>query len=126
MSRAVRISAAAMLVLAVAAFPVVLDRCAATCEVHREAIASAPSCHHATSAAIRIGPAPSPCGHDHHGTALRSTSNLAPSDRSNGVLAAAVPVQGYLPPAASELRGPGHAPPGASLLLDARSLPLRI
>src|SRR4029079_3942802 len=110
----------------VAAFPVMLDQCAATCEVHHEVIAGAPSCHHATSPALRIGPAPSPCGHDHHGIVVRSANNVAPSDRSNGVLAAAVPVPGYLAPAASALRSPGHAPPGAALLLDARSLPLRV
>jgi len=126
MVRSARISAAAVLVVAVAALPVVLDRCAATCEAHHESIAAAPSCHHATSPATRIGQTPSPCGHDHHGTAVRAANGAGPADRSNGVLALAVAVPVYFAPAASVLHGPGHAPPGASLLLDARSLPLRI
>ena len=42
---------AAVLGLAVAVLPAVLDRCAESCEGYHDLIASAPMCHHATSTA---------------------------------------------------------------------------
>jgi hypothetical protein len=126
MSRATRIATAAVLALAMAAFPAVLDRCTATCEAHHEAIASTPSCHHVTSTAFRIGRAPTPCGHDHDGTAMTSAKSAAPVGRSIDSIAAVAAVPSPFAPAASERRVLGHAPPGSSPAVDGRSLPLRI
>ena len=42
MFRATRMATAAVLALAVAALPVVLDRCAASCEMHHDTVASTP------------------------------------------------------------------------------------
>src|SRR5438093_2893511 len=124
MSRPTRIAAAAVVALAVAAFPAVLDRCAATCEAHHEAIASTPSCHHVTSTAFRIGHVPTPCGHDHTGTAMTSAKSTAPVGRSIGSMAAAVALPSPFAPAVSDRRVLGHAPPGPSVAVDGRSLPL--
>ena len=58
---------AAVLALAVAGLPVLLNQCAASCEAQHEAAASTPSCHHASSTGARVGHVPVPCGHDHDG-----------------------------------------------------------
>lgn len=117
---------AAVLALAVAAVPAVLDRCAATCEAHQEAIASAPSCHHVTSTGIRIGPVPAQCGHDHNATAMTSVKGAGPVGRAIGSVVAVVAIPNPFTLAASDRRVLRHAPPGSFLDVDGQSLPLRI
>jgi hypothetical protein len=126
MSRAMRIATAAVLVFVVAGFPSVLDRCAATCEAHHDVVGRTPTCHHVTATTTRIGHEATPCGHDHRAAAATSVSSAAPVGRSLGPLIAVVAMSGSFAPPGSDRRLPGHAPPGASLALDARSLPLRI
>src|SRR5258708_2034521 len=126
MFRATRNATAIALMLAVAALPVVLDRCAGLCQVHRDAIASTPSCHHPTSTAARIGHMPTACGHDHTGTAVTWAKTSTPEGRSFGPMVAAAEVPTALTPAASDQRVVTHSPPGSSIRPDARSLPLRI
>src|SRR5882762_790343 len=81
MFRASRTVAAA-LALAIAALPIVLDRCAESCEAHRHTIASAPACHHASSTATHVAPVPTPCGHDHTGTTVTAATSSAPTGRA--------------------------------------------
>jgi hypothetical protein len=126
MSRAMRIATSVVLALAVAGIPAVLDRCAATCEAHHDAIASTPTCHHATPTTTRIGHAPTPCGHDHHSTAVASAKSSAPAGRSLDSMAAVVSLPSPVAPAMSDRHVLGHAPPGSSRTLDRRSLPLRV
>ena len=126
MSRVTKTVTAAAVALAVAAFPAVLDRCAATCEAHQEAITSAPSCHHATSTAARIGQVPTPCGHDHNATAMTSAKSDAPVGRAIGSVVAAGAIPNPFTPAGSDRRVLRQAPPGSSPAVDGRSLPLRI
>jgi hypothetical protein len=125
MFRATKIAVAAILSLSIGALPVVLDRCAESCEVHA-ALTSAPSCHHLTSTASRIGQVPSPCSHDHHGTALSASNSSAPTVRSISVTAATIAVPHSFPPAKADRQVPVDASPGATLTLDTRSLPLRV
>jgi hypothetical protein len=126
MSRVTRIATAIVLGLAVAALPVVLDRCAESCEAHREAVASTPSCHHTASTATRIGQVPTPCGHDHNGTTVTAARNTAPTGRAFDVIVAVDSVRAALPPDSSDRRVPEHSPPGSSLSISVRSLPLLI
>src|SRR5712692_388825 len=126
MFRATRTATAVVLMLAVAALPVVLDRCAESCQAHQDTIASSPSCHHPTSAAFRIGHVPTACGHDHTGTAVTWAKSSAPAGRSFGPLVAAADVPTSLTSAASDQCVVADGPPGSSIRPDARSLPLRI
>lgn len=125
-TRATRISTAAVLALAVAAFPAVLDQCAASCMEHHEAVASTPNCPHVTTTSNRIGPMPTPCGHDHSGTAVTSAKTSAPVERpiSSIVTVVALPIP--FASTTSDRRLLGHAPPGDRRSLGASSLPLRI
>ena len=126
MSRAMKMATAALLALAVAAFPAVLDRCTESCEAHRDAVASTPSCHHATATGTHLGAVPSPCGHDHNGTVATAAQNAPPPDRSVlsvGVTAAQTTLIAPLP---SGWRFLGHAPPGSPQALASRTLPLRV
>ncbi len=126
MFRVIRMVTAALLAVALAVLPTVLDRCMATCEAHHDAVASTPSCHHTTSTATRIGQVPLPCGHDHHLAAVTSARSAAPTGRSLNSMAAIVPVTLPVLPDATERRRSPHSPRGSSLSLDRRSLPLRI
>jgi hypothetical protein len=126
MFRATRIAVAAVLALAIAALPVVLDRCAESCEAHRNAVASTPACHHATSTGTHISQVPTPCGHDHNGTAVttaKSPTPTAPSFDSVVTMDSQVTVA---PTAAADLRVWPHSPPDFSPTLDGRSLSLRV
>jgi len=126
MFRATRIATVAVLALAVAALPVVLDRCAESCEAHHDAVASTPSCHHATSAATRIGRVPAPCGHDHNSTVVTSAQGSTVASRSLDAMVAAVEMPASLVPATSHRRVLTHTPPGPSLTPEHCSLSLRI
>src|SRR5882672_6456461 len=82
MFRATRIAVAAILALAIAALPVVLDRCAESCEAHRHTVASTPTCHHAASTGTHISHVPTSCGHDHNATAVTVAKSAATTART--------------------------------------------
>ena len=126
MFRATRIAVAAVLALAIAALPAILDRCSESCEAHQNTVASTPACHHAASTGTHISQVPTPCGHDHNGTATTAANSSAPTSRSMD----AVVLVGTQPtvalPTAADLRVRPHLPPSSSPTLDRRSLPLRV
>jgi hypothetical protein len=83
----IRRAAAAGLVCALTALPLLLDRCADICTAHTDAAdAGAPSCHE-ESAALGITSAPTPCGHDHHGPAAIAAKAGAPDQHIASVIA---------------------------------------
>jgi hypothetical protein len=51
-----------VLAFAVAALPLLLDRCVESCDRQAATVASAPPCHHTAAAGTRITGAPSACG----------------------------------------------------------------
>jgi len=76
MARMVRASLTLCLVIAILAAPLVMDQCATSCElIHGNSAASAPTCHHVTAPAARIGTAPERCGHDHTGAVAVGTAD---------------------------------------------------
>jgi hypothetical protein len=127
MFRKMRIVVAAVLAVAVAAVPLMLDQCSATCEAHRATVSSTPACHHTgPTTPFRVGHTPNSCGHDHNGTLVTGDNGLTPSSRP--LVAAVAAVASSLNAAVAinrHLRT--HAPPGAaSTPLGRSSLPLRI
>ena len=84
MFRATKIAVAAVVALAMAVLPVVLDQCAGSCEAHRDTVASTPACHHTTSTGTHIAHVPNPCAHDHNGTVITTANNPAPTGTSTG------------------------------------------
>ena len=126
MFRATKIAVAAVVALAMALLPVVLDQCAGSCEAHRHTIASTPACHHTTSTGTHIAHVPIPCGHDHNGTAITAAANPAPTGKAFDSVVAVDSQPTLVSPAAASLRVQPHSPPGASLTRDRRSLPLRV
>jgi len=126
MTRPTRIATAALLALGLATLPGVLDRCAESCEAQQDALSSTPTCHHAHSSTTRIGSVPTPCGHDHNGTLVTAATGARLANGSSGWLATAVEPSAPLPHNAPNRHVPTPAPPGLSLPLDTRSLPLRI
>jgi hypothetical protein len=127
MVRTTRVVLAAVLTVAVAALPLMLDQCSATCEAHHDSVASTPACHHTgTAAVLLVGHAPSPCGHDHNGTLVTADNGLTTTSRPlvASVAIVAIPVNSAI---AIKRYVHNHAPPGtASTVLDRSSLPLRI
>jgi hypothetical protein len=112
--------------LAIAALPLVLDRCAESCEAHRPTVTSAPACHHVTSTGAHIAQVPSSCGHDHSGATVVAAKNPVPAGRT---FDATVAVDTRSTPASlawANLRLPPHSPPDASLTIGRRSVPLRV
>lgn len=126
MSWMTRVATASLLVVALVAVPLVLDLCAASCEADHHAIASTPSCHHAGAAMPRIGQVPAPCGHDDNGTIVATNTTAAPLLRAFTCAVAVVTVPVQPANAADSQFVRTDAPPGSSLTLDARSLPLRV
>src|SRR5437899_7964902 len=126
MFRATRIAVAAVQAVAIAALPVLLDRCAESCEAHQSTVASTPACHHAASAGTHVSQVPAPCGHDHNATALSVTKSPAPTGRVFDSIVALDTQPTVAPPAVSGLRVRSHSPPDSSRTLDRRSLPLRV
>jgi len=129
MTKAVhRALSAFVLALAIAGVPLVMDQCAAACELARAGLtrtSSAPSCHHTPSPATRIGHTPNACGHDHH-LALTTATDVRPAPRefvsSLAVVSGPATVDGML-----KTRVDARAldwPP--DLRLHASSSPLRI
>src|SRR5437667_8872864 len=119
-----RIATATVLAFAIAALPVALDRCAVSCEAHQDTVASTLSCHHPTSMATRIGKVPTPCGHDHSGSAVASAKSVAPNGRASLVAVETAPFPQLLGSASG--RALPHASSRFSLAVDHRSLSLRI
>jgi hypothetical protein len=126
MCRAARFGVAAILALAVAALPVMLDRCTESCEAHQVAVASTPVCHHATATATYITNLPAPCGHDHNGSAVTAAKSVAPIERASVLLATTGSPFPVAPPAGDDVRVDPHSPPDSSPPFAGRSLPLRI
>src|SRR5258707_13049561 len=79
MFRATRIAIAALLAVTITALPIVLDRCAESCEAHRHSAAVTPPCHHASATGAHVSSVPTPCGHDHSASAVPGRSSPAPS-----------------------------------------------
>jgi hypothetical protein len=126
MLRVTRIAVAAIVALAVAALPVMLDRCAESCEAHEATVASTPACHHATATGPHITKVPVPCGHDHNGTAVTTVKSVAPSGRAFAFTAIVVSSLSATLPAGARVDVDTQAPPDTSPPLAGRSLPLRV
>src|SRR5579862_3657617 len=125
MLRAIRMATAALMVLAVGTLPAVLDRCAESCEAHRNTAADAPTCHHAASAASRISRVPTPCGHDHHAMAAVNAKNPAPGRAFDSSVALDSQSSMTLLMSA-DVRIRPHSPPNSCPTFDRRPLPLRV
>ena len=126
MSRVPRIAIAAVLGVAIAALPLVLDRCAESCEAHQRTVASAPACHHATPIGTHITPAPASCGHDHHGTVVTAAKDEAATRRAFAFVATTSYQGSAAFPTAADARVDPHDSPDVSPPLASRSLPLRV
>ena len=125
MSRAANMMTAAVLALAVAAMPILLDHCAESCEAHHATVASTPACHHAGSTGTRVGHVPLPCGHDDAGVSAPAVKSAPLSGGSDSI----VPIQfvgASFTSAAVDKCLSSHAPPGSSSPLGTHTLPLRI
>jgi len=126
MSVSWRAAAAAVVAFALAAVPVFLDRCAVSCDAHRDASLSrsSPECHHAQTPGSRVGARPSPCGHDHSGASAAAGASEAP--RTRAPLAAHVTIAPDSTPPVSVAVAPLRAARGLPSALPPTSLPLRI
>lgn len=126
MFRATRIAVAAALALAVAALPLMLDRCAEACDAHQSAVANVPACHHVTSTGTHITNAPASCGHDHSATAVTAPKTLAPTGRAFALAAITAGQLMVASAVEADVRVDPHSPPDTSPPLAGRSLPLRV
>ena len=126
MFRAARPAVAAILALAVAVLPLVLDRCADSCEAHQHIVVNTPACHHAASTGTHLSQAPSPCSHDHNATTLTAAKGPAPTERVFDSIVAIDNEPAMAPSMSAGLRVRPHSPPDSSPTLDRRSLPLRV
>jgi hypothetical protein len=126
MLRAIRLAVAMIVALAVAALPVMLDRCAASCEAHQATVASTPSCHHATALGAHLAQVPAPCGHDHNGTSVTAANGFAPSARAFALTAVLSNQPVVAVPAGPDVRVDPDAPPNSPPTGAGHSLPLRI
>jgi hypothetical protein len=117
---------ATVLALAIFALPVVLDRCAESCEAHLDTIASAPACHHGTSTGTRIAPVPTQCGHDHTATVVTAATSPAPHGRTFESIVAIDSRPALASATETILRVRPHSPPDLPLAPDRHSLPLRV
>lgn len=91
-----RASVAAVLAISFATAPVVLDQCAASCDLAHalEAAGSTPTCHDAAgSATARIAHVPQACGHDHGATVTTLTVPRTPVTRALAPVVAVVTSQ---------------------------------
>jgi hypothetical protein len=127
MLRAFRTAAASVLALAIAALPVVLERCVDSCARHDgSAFAAVPACHHAASAAERVGRAPLACGHDHSGTTAITVTGASAGERPWTLLAAIHTVPASYVTLGAPQDFVDSSPPGPAHARGARSLTLRI
>jgi hypothetical protein len=122
MFRVARIALAAILALTVAALPLMLDRCAESCEGHQPVT---PACHHVTATGEHMSQVPSSCGHDHNGTAVLTAKRSVSIERAFVSLATSASQCSIESPARADLRVRPHSPPDTSPLGD-RTLPLRV
>jgi len=125
MFRLMRIAAVAVLAAAIAALPIVLDRCAESCEAHQHSAAAPPTCLHAAIPGTKISSAPTVCGHDHGATAVGPAKSSTPSAGTYSIVTIDGGIDGR-PPANARVGVLPHSPPNSSLSLDRRSLPLRV
>jgi len=71
-----RASLASSLVVSLLAVPLIMDQCATACDMNgASGVANAPTCHHSTAPAARIGNTPGRCGHDHTGAVAITTAD---------------------------------------------------
>jgi hypothetical protein len=126
MSRVTKLALAAVLALAVAALPLMLDRCAESCDAHQSAVANTPACHHTASTGTHITKAPASCGHDHNAKAVTAAKSVAPTDRAFALTATAGGQLSIARPVDADVRVDPHSPPDSSPPLAGRSLPLRV
>ena len=124
----VRAATAAFVAVALAALPVLLDRCETSCDVHRAAAAAAasPSCHHGPPPGSRVGGSPAPCGHDHSGTVATAAVGAASPTRGGASIVADVAPATASAHAAVVRFVRTHAPPGLLTAFPPTPLPLRI
>jgi hypothetical protein len=75
-----RTAIGAMLAVAFATAPIILDRCAASCDLAHatEATTATLTCHHSTATTVRVGRVPRGCGHDHSSLVTTLTVSAAP------------------------------------------------
>src|SRR5438552_3390668 len=126
MLRAIRIATAAVLALAVAALPVILDGCVESCATRTsDTSAAAPACHHASSVVTAVGRVPLACGHDHNGTAVIVAKDAAPVGHDAHVVALIHSVPAFRISIDSAHTIFDSAPPGPAPTA-VRPLPLRI
>jgi hypothetical protein len=126
MSWITRSATAAVLVVALAALPLVLDQCVAACEAQHAAVTSAPACHHTNLAKNPTAPTPASCGHDHDGTVGTAGSRTAAPMLAFNSMIAVLVVPAAPTGIAADRSTLTHGPPGSPLSLDSRLLPLRI
>jgi hypothetical protein len=126
MFRVTRTAVAACLALAVAALPMMLDRCSELCDAHSATAASTPACHHAVAAGPHITKAPAPCGHDHSGTAVAAAKSFASTGRAFAFTATPFSQASITAPVGAGVRADPHAAPASSPPLAGGSLPLRV
>jgi len=119
-------AAAAVVAAAIAALPVLLDRCEASCDAHRGASAarSSPECHHAEAPRSRVGARPSPCGHDHSGVGAAARAGETPRTRAPLAARVAIAPESTRPIVVRFARAPGAR--GLPSAFPPTSLPLRI
>src|SRR3954451_12574199 len=126
MLRVLRVAVAAVLTIAVGTLPLLVDRCAASCDAHQATATAAPACHHATATGTHLTQVPSSCGHDHNGTAVTAAKSSVPTDRSFALLATPPSEFWIESPVRADVPVSPHAPPGTPLSLGGRTLPLRV
>ena len=126
MLRGARIALVAVLAIAVASLPLILDQCAATCEMHHDTVASTPACHHSGTGSAHLWQTPQSCGHDHNDISVTSDSGSIPTVR-NVAMGAGIVLMPIIPAlVATSQTVYTHAPPGPAPQFDRRSLTLRI
>lgn len=121
-----RIATAAVLAVAIACLPLVLDECAASCASHHEAVASTPSCHHAASTGEHLGRVPPPCHHDHTGTLSAGAIGAAIRLRTFESMTAEIAPPVLLASDRLSRLLQTHVPSETAGALHATSLPLRV
>src|SRR6476620_8310308 len=120
MLRVTRITSAAVLMLAIAALPAMIDRCAETCDAHQATATITPPCHHTASTGTHLTEAPNHCGHDHTGAEFTVAKSSAPSDRTCAITAILDSTTRYAVRPPVDLRFEPHAPPDCSRPLFGR------
>src|SRR3954470_21585651 len=126
MFRVTRVAVAAVLAIAVGALPLMVDRCAASCDAHHATATAAPACHHAAATGTHLTQAPASCGHDHNGTAVTAPKSSVPTDRSFAFLATSHSPFWIESPVRADGPVSPHQPPGTPPSLGRRTLPLRV